>query len=149
MSSFIRTQASSAFYITSCTQYVLIKKFHWQDILDTCKFWEEELRLANKGKLFGCVFSSPKGDNITGLMADHSYSVLRAVEYEDKRFIVLRNPWGNSEWTGPWSDGSKEWKASIVDGMLKALGHEFGDDGQFVMECQSFSQAACVLRLLI
>jgi hypothetical protein len=28
--------------------------------------------------------------------------VLRAVEAKGKRFVVIRNPWGDSEWTGPW-----------------------------------------------
>jgi hypothetical protein len=60
--------------------------------------------------------------------------VLRAVEYNGQRFVVVRNPWGASEWTGRWSDGSKEWTAEWM-GALTALGHEFGDDGEFVMEC--------------
>ncbi len=39
-----------------------------------------------------------------------------------------------SEWTGRWSDGSKEWTQEWLH-FLPELGHEFGDDGQFVMEC--------------
>ncbi|KAG6853132.1 hypothetical protein C0991_006655 [Blastosporella zonata] len=71
-----------------------------------------------------------------GLHGGHAYSVLRAVEYNNKRFVVLRNPWGNSEWTGPWSDGSKEWTAKWLPALEK-LNHSFGDDGQFIMECES------------
>jgi hypothetical protein len=33
------------------------------------------------------------------------------------------------EWTGPWSDGSKEWDPY----WLKTLDHKFGDDGLFWM----------------
>ena len=70
-----------------------------------------------------------------GLIGNHAYSVLRAVECNGKRFVVVRNPWGKSEWTGRWSDGSKEWTQEWLE-HLSTLGHQFGDDGQFVMECE-------------
>lgn len=58
-------------------------------------------------------------------VTDHAYSVLAAVEFRGKRFLKIRNPWGNSEWTGRWSDGSKEWSDQWLDA-LKALNHTFG-----------------------
>lgn len=75
---------------------------------------------------------------VQGLIGDHAYSVLRAVEVKGKRFVIVRNPWGKSEWTGRWSDGSKEWTSEWLEAM-PSLGHVFGDDGQFVMECMSIS----------
>jgi Calpain family cysteine protease len=106
------------------------------------KFWNEELLRANKDRLFGCSFDnlddSRSGEHsvtVNGLMGGHAYSVLRAVEHEGKRFVVIRNPWGNSEWTGPWSDGSKEWTPESLS-LLRTLDHTFGNDGQFIMECQ-------------
>lgn len=72
-----------------------------------------------------------------GLIGGHAYSVLRAVEVNGKRFVVVRNPWGKTEWTGRWSDGSKEWTQEWLE-VLPKLGHSFGDDGQFVMECASY-----------
>ncbi|KAJ7693200.1 hypothetical protein B0H17DRAFT_1010276 [Mycena rosella] len=115
-----------------------------KDILDIDKFWSEELLNANKDRLFGCSFQgldgSRSGDNqakIFGLIGNHAYSVLRAVEAKGKRFVVVRNPWGKSEWTGPWSDGSKEWSAESLE-ILPLLGHVFGDDGEFVMEYSDF-----------
>jgi hypothetical protein len=39
----------------------------------------------------------------------------------------IRNPWGKTEWNGPWSDGSEEWTPE----RMKALNHRFGDDGLF------------------
>ncbi|KAG6910051.1 hypothetical protein DXG01_013497 [Tephrocybe rancida] len=74
---------------------------------------------------------------LNGLIGGHAYSVLRAVEYNNKRFVVLRNPWGDSEWKGPWSDGSKEWTKEWLPA-LEELEHSFGDDGQFVMEYSDF-----------
>ncbi|KAJ7125745.1 cysteine proteinase [Mycena crocata] len=115
-----------------------------KDILDPDVFWKEELLLATKDRLFGCGFdtldSSRSGkDDLTvnGLIGGHAYSVLRAVEYRGKRFVVLRNPWGDSEWTGPWSDGAREWTEEWLPA-LKELQHSFGDDGEFVMEYSDF-----------
>jgi hypothetical protein len=122
-----------------------------KDILDIDRFWDEELTRANKGRLFGCSFDGLSSDRsgisdakVQGLIGNHSYSVLRAQSCNDK-------PWGNSEWTGKWSDGSKEWTQGWLQ-FLAQLGHEFGDDGQFVMECkdpeclsQSYVSIYCVL----
>ncbi|KAF5382243.1 hypothetical protein D9757_008962 [Collybiopsis confluens] len=114
------------------------------DILDPDRFWKEELLKANQDRLFGCAYQSLDGTrsgnynaNINGLVGNHAYSVLRAVEVKGKRFVVVRNPWGETEWTGPWSDGSKEWTKEWLDA-LPEIGHSFGDDGQFVMEFKDF-----------
>ncbi|KAG6872160.1 hypothetical protein C0995_012478 [Termitomyces sp. Mi166 len=115
-----------------------------KDILDIDRFWNEELLKANQDRLFGCSFDSLdvsrsglRDVKIDGLIGSHAYSVLRAVEAKGKRFVVLRNPWGRSEWTGRWSDGSKEWTSEWLK-ILPLLKHEFGDDGQFVMEYSDF-----------
>ncbi|KAK0457825.1 uncharacterized protein EV420DRAFT_1687674 [Desarmillaria tabescens] len=114
------------------------------DILDPDLFWTEELLKANHDRLFGVSFqdldSSRSGKDsikVSGLISRHAYSVLRAVECKGKRFVVIRNPWGDSEWTGPWSDGSKQWTPEWLE-ILPQLGHSFGDDGQFVMEYTDF-----------
>jgi hypothetical protein len=52
----------------------------------------------------------------------------------DKRFVKIRNPWAASEWTGRWGDGSKEWTTEWLQ-LLPALNHQFGNDGEFLMEC--------------
>ncbi|KAJ7210163.1 hypothetical protein GGX14DRAFT_451547 [Mycena pura] len=115
-----------------------------KDILDPDVFWKNELLLATKDRLFGCSFESLDGSSggyggpaVNGLIGGHAYSVLRAVEYRDRRFVVLRDPWGKSGWTGPWSDGSKEWTEEWLPA-LKALKHGFGDAGEFVMEYSDF-----------
>ena len=37
------------------------------------------------------------GEPCSGLYTGHAYSILKAVEYRGKRFLRIRNPWGNSE----------------------------------------------------
>ncbi|KAI0018623.1 cysteine proteinase [Xylariomycetidae sp. FL0641] len=100
------------------------------DILDTEHFWNEELLKVNDEFLFGCstgLWGYGYSDNRKGIVECHAYSVMRAVEIDGQRLVLLRNPWGKVEWKGPWSDGSKEWTAE----WLVKLDHRFGDDGNF------------------
>ncbi|KAJ7659255.1 cysteine proteinase [Mycena polygramma] len=119
------------------------------DILSKNDFWNNELLHANRDRVFSCSFqglSPTRNGNfnatINGLWGNHAYSVLRTMEYTGKsgikkRFLVLRNPCGQAEWNGPWSDGSKEWTPEWMDA-LPILGHVFGDPGKFVMEYKDF-----------
>ena len=53
------------------------------------------------------------------------------VRGKQTQLVRIRNPWGNErEWTGAWSDKSKEWKMLSSD-EKKELGITFGDDGEF------------------
>ncbi|KAL8422340.1 hypothetical protein RB596_002900 [Gaeumannomyces avenae] len=104
-------------------------ELYTSDILDTEYFWNEELMKVNQDFLFGCstgVWGRGLGER-KGIVELHAYSVMRAVEVEGQRLILLKNPWGKHEWKGPWSDGSREWTPE----WLSRLGHRFGDDGAF------------------
>ncbi|KAJ3500420.1 hypothetical protein NLJ89_g9806 [Agrocybe chaxingu] len=121
--------------------------FKTADILETDRFWHEELLHANTcTRLFSVSFTTLDTSRLTdpedlsehnltmrGLYGGHAYAVLRVKECKGKRFVVLRNPWGMAEWTGAWSDGSKEWQGEWLE-VLKELDHVLGDDGEFVME---------------
>ncbi|KAG9085226.1 hypothetical protein FS749_004601 [Ceratobasidium sp. UAMH 11750] len=112
--------------------------FHTHDILNTDKFWNEQLLRANKDRLFGCyIYPMAWSSEVKGLHTLHAYSILDALEVGGKRFLRLRNPWGKSEWKGRWSDGSKEWNAEWL-ARLPELKHKFGDDGEFLMEYSDF-----------
>ena len=98
---------------------------------------------VGKKFLFSASSPSARGDDtsaLRGLALGHAYSVLKAVDAEGEdgknyRLVLIRNPWGGrgnatiGEWTGPWSDGSREWTPY----WLTKLGHTFGDDGLFWM----------------
>ncbi|KAF8160005.1 cysteine proteinase [Crassisporium funariophilum] len=115
-----------------------------KDILDVDRFWHEELMHATHDRLFGCSFTALENNRnqsemirVQGLYSGHAYSILRVKECRGKRFIVIRNPWGKCEWTGRWSDGSKDWNGEWAQ-VLKELDHVLGDDGEFVMEYSDF-----------
>ncbi|TEY86630.1 hypothetical protein BOTCAL_0005g00520 [Botryotinia calthae] len=100
------------------------------DILDKEYFWKEELLKVNKDFLFGCAAGIFWGRGYRkGIYEGHAYSILRAVEIDGQRLVLLRNPWGEGEWKGAWSDGSKEWTPE----WMEKLEHRFGDDGSFWM----------------
>ncbi|KAL8952671.1 MAG: hypothetical protein Q9222_001439 [Ikaeria aurantiellina] len=106
------------------------------DILDTDQFWSEQLLKVNDEFLFGCAtgrFDKWQG-SMDGDATVHAYSVQQAVEMKGERLLRIRNPWGDTEWQGPWSDGSEQWTPEWMD----LLGHRFGDDGMFWISYKDF-----------
>ncbi|XP_014636092.1 PREDICTED: calpain-3 isoform X3 [Ceratotherium simum simum] len=76
-----------------------------------------------------------------GLVRGHAYSVTGLEEAwfknEKVKLVRLRNPWGQVEWNGSWSDSWKDW--SFVDKEEKArLQHQVTEDGEFWMSYDDF-----------
>ncbi|KAK2730457.1 calpain-like protein [Colletotrichum kahawae] len=99
------------------------------DILDKEYFWKEKLLKVNESWLLGCStgFASRGWGERKGIIEMHAYSVMKAVEMDNQRLVLLKNPWGKGEWKGAWSDGSSQWTPE----WLQKLNHKFGDDGAF------------------
>uniref|UniRef100_A0AAZ3R289 Calpain-3 n=1 Tax=Oncorhynchus tshawytscha TaxID=74940 RepID=A0AAZ3R289_ONCTS len=80
---------------------------------------------------------------VTGLVKGHAYSVTAVEESQHKaskvRLVRLRNPWGQVEWNGPWSDNSKEW-VSLSKGEKDQLQHQSAEDGEFWMSFEDFKK---------
>ncbi|KAG9022453.1 hypothetical protein FRB95_014777 [Tulasnella sp. JGI-2019a] len=131
-----------------------------QDLLDTDQYWKDELMRVGVDRLFACFIPSldfitggdtsedatPAAPQTNGLIMSHAYGIIKAVEFREMRFLRIRNPWGESEWTGPWSDGSKEWNVEWGTELLKALDYEFGDDGEFIMEYSDFLETWAIIE---
>uniref|UniRef100_A0A673J4K9 Calpain-2 catalytic subunit n=1 Tax=Sinocyclocheilus rhinocerous TaxID=307959 RepID=A0A673J4K9_9TELE len=97
------------------------------------------------GSLLGCsidITDSADSEAITSqkLVKGHAYSVTAAEEVEDRgnltKLIRIRNPWGQVEWTGAWSDGSSEWR-QISDSDREKLSCK-AEDGEFWMSFSDF-----------
>jgi hypothetical protein len=51
-----------------------------------------------------------------GLITGHAYSILKLVQSSDgKKLVQVRNPWGEHEWKGDYSDNSSLWTAKLKE----------------------------------
>lgn len=66
------------------------------------------------------------------------YSMIDCYEVESEgkhiQLVKLRNPWGEHEWTGDWSDQSNKWTKSLRE-QLKVTTE---DDGIFYMSFEDY-----------
>ncbi|XP_029016566.1 calpain-9 [Betta splendens] len=105
-------------------------------------------KALDRGSLMGCsidITSSAESEakTTTGLVKGHAYSItgLEEVNYrgQNTQLIRIRNPWGEVEWNGPWSDGSREW--SYLDkAEINRLQEVSADDGEFWMQFEDFKR---------
>ena len=55
--------------------------------------------------------------NDDGIISGHAYSLISVHEIdfskETVRLLKLRNPWGQTEWKGAWSDGDLRWNPDL------------------------------------
>ncbi|XP_058237595.1 calpain-2 catalytic subunit-like [Hemibagrus wyckioides] len=97
------------------------------------------------GSLLGCsidITSAADSEAITRqkLVKGHAYSLTGAVEVNYRggleKLVRMRNPWGQVEWTGAWSDGSSEWNS--VDPSQRPNAN--AEDGEFWMSFSEFQR---------
>ncbi|XP_060687347.1 calpain-2 catalytic subunit-like [Hemiscyllium ocellatum] len=97
------------------------------------------------GSLLGCsinITSAAETEAITSqqLVKGHAYSVTGAetVNYQgdEEQLIRIRNPWGQTEWTGSWSDDACEW--DCIPGEERDRLHDESEDGEFWMSFTDF-----------
>ncbi|XP_065115686.1 calpain-2 catalytic subunit-like [Paramisgurnus dabryanus] len=97
------------------------------------------------GSLLGCSIDTTSANEIEAmnnlnLVKGHAYSVTGAeeVHYRGRpvQLVRLRNPWGQKEWKGAWSDNSSEWNYVRLD--EKAKLNYSAEDGEFWMAYSDF-----------
>ncbi|XP_071397552.1 calpain-1 catalytic subunit b [Centroberyx affinis] len=102
-------------------------------------------KALERGSLLGCSIDITSAFDMEAvtfkkLVKGHAYSVtgLRQVEFRGRseRLIRIRNPWGQIEWTGAWSDNSSEWEAVEPEEKEEMLCKM--EDGEFWMSFKEF-----------
>lgn len=118
------------------------------DNLRTDQFNEDILfnrmkKWTSKGCIIGSSIKVYVNSKIThddvvdnGLVTNHSYLIMRVKEAEGKRFIQLRNPWGEHEWLGDYSYCSDLW----TEPLKEQLHFYDADDGSFWMLMSDFKK---------
>lgn len=74
-------------------------------------------------------------------MGQHSYGLIKVdvvsdAEGQSINIVKLRNPWGNFEWKGDWSDNSDKW----TEEAKSQVNLESANDGTFWMAFEDFKQ---------
>uniref|UniRef100_A0A673WKT5 Calpain-1 catalytic subunit n=1 Tax=Salmo trutta TaxID=8032 RepID=A0A673WKT5_SALTR len=102
-------------------------------------------RAVERGSLLGCsidITGSQDMEAVTfkKLVKGHAYSVtgVDEVVYRGNmtKLVRIRNPWGEIEWTGAWSDNSREWES--VDRSVRGRLQNRSEDGEFWMSFSDF-----------
>ncbi|KAM9314349.1 calpain-9 [Pholidichthys leucotaenia] len=105
-------------------------------------------KALDRGSMMGCsidITSSAESEAKTssGLVKGHAYSITGVEEVNVRgrkvKLVRIRNPWGQVEWNGPWSDNSREW--NYVDQADKnRILQTSREDGEFWMEFEDFKR---------
>lgn len=94
---------------------------------------ESEMRTSVglvKGHAYGVTACRKINIGDTGL-----FSIFKGAQ--KVRMVRLKNPWGEREWNGAFSDGSPEW-SKVSASERQKLGLTFEDDGEFWMTFEDF-----------
>nr|XP_020496015.1 calpain-1 catalytic subunit-like [Labrus bergylta] len=111
-------------------------------------------RAIERGSLLGCsidISDSKDMEAVTfkKLVKGHAYSVtgVEEVVYRGNltKLVRIRNPWGEVEWTGAWSDSSREWDS--VDRSVRSRLQNRSEDGEFWMSFNDFLREFTRLEL--
>ncbi|XP_068186420.1 calpain-5-like isoform X2 [Antennarius striatus] len=121
---------------------------YFQDQEKQDHLFEDLLKVYDRGGIISCSIKAQRHEiearMANGLVKGHAYSVtaikrvrlghgLRAYfKNETIPLIRMRNPWGEKEWKGAWSDSSEEW-SKVGDMERDNLGITVADDGEFWM----------------
>jgi hypothetical protein len=70
-----------------------------------------------------------------GLVSGHAYSVIQVKEGLGQKLLNIRNPWGEFEWDGPWSDNSPYWTEEMIEEFRPNFD---ANDGAFWMSLEDF-----------
>lgn len=128
--------------------------------------WERLVEFRRRGLPMGCGTDSNPELKEVGLCGSHAYSILDVREArmlpsaaaassssstlrggeESVRLLRIRNPHGQGEWNGAWSDKSAQWAALVTAEARTSGGGVMArptgtDDGTFWMDFTSFVMA--------
>ncbi|XP_077398165.1 calpain-12 [Festucalex cinctus] len=109
-------------------------------------FWRLLTSALTRGSLLSCFieansYKEVSKVNADGLIKGHAYAITDTdqVRHEADEILLvrLRNPWGFTEYRGPWSDTSKKW-VNVFKEEKERLEMKRREDGEFWMSADDF-----------
>lgn len=130
--------------LTGCpSAYYDFKEDFIKLLIENGEMWKLIVSFDQEGYLISA--STPGEDKFTevggpdqdgGLIPGHAYSIIQAKEALGHRLLNIRNPWGNFEWDGDWSDQSPKWTKEMREIFNPSLDET---DGTFWMSFDDFT----------
>ena len=121
----------------------ILKSVPLQQGADNGEAWDECSRILSPddGQTFCFLSCAVRNDehadpSAVGLITGHAYSILKMQDVNGTKLVQVRNPWGEHEWLGDFSDKSEAWTADLK----QAVGYEDEEDGSFFMHWPDFIQ---------
>jgi len=115
--------------------------------------WEEMQEADDLGYIMAASSGEEAGADqagLNGLVGSHAYAVISVAEVTtdcgQERILKIRNPWGQTEWNGDWSDHSAKWTPAL----RAELKVEQVDDGTFWMPLEKFTECfteVCICKV--
>jgi hypothetical protein len=100
---------------------------------------KRRLEYANQKTNFP-ICAGSKAEVDQGLIPNHAYSLIDTVllsATKGEHLIKLRNPWGECEWSGEFSDNDPIWK-ECSDEEKRKIGYSQKDNGYFFIPLHKF-----------
>lgn len=116
------------------------------------ELWRKIYNADRKEYIIVCGSSSNSNYLKNGILANHAFTIISAHEGVVKnnkiRLLRIRNPLGDYEWTGAWSDGSSEWDE---ESKIQFNEYKNRNDGTFFIEFNDYIQnfdltQICIVR---
>ena len=96
--------------------------------------WNKLMEGEKKGFVMTAGTSANDDVEDVGLSQGHAFTVLGIHEIKGEKVIRLRNPWGEGEFNGDWSDYSSKW----TEDLKKKYNYYEKEDGDFFMGYNDF-----------
>ncbi|KAG9478247.1 hypothetical protein GDO78_013313 [Eleutherodactylus coqui] len=109
----------------------------------TSALWHHLHNMLQRGALICCgnTQGEVETSNLMGILSYHMYSVIGTKEVQtlcgSVSLLRIRNPWGHTEWIGPWRDGGPEWQ-TVTDPEQSV--NVISEDGEFWMAVEDFQK---------
>ena len=127
-----------------------LNDYGWIDTgeaFDNLRLWKLLKTYDHHGALIAASVSN-NGENKRndGIVEGHAYTVKAVYSFKKYKLLNLRNPWGQFEWTGKWSDNdSKTWQRHKK--IAKKINFVAADDGAFWISFKDFLNIFNVIEI--